>query len=150
MGDIKVFPHVHQKIICTPMEICNSLGFRCYIRDLFPQVNEKIRESKVRYVSKVFGPLGKNTVFVIQRICEISLIGFELLFHRNSWICPCMTTSIIIKITRVISMRTPHWITVSCHGVEGPMTTGYYLRNLSILWRRKKKVFFYFLPMKRV
>ena len=40
--------------------------------------------------------------------------------------CPCMTTSIIIKITRVISMWTPHWITVSCHGVEGPMTTGYY------------------------
>ena len=40
--------------------------------------------------------------------------------------CLCMTTSIIIKITRVISMWTPHWITVSCHGVEGPMTTGYY------------------------
>ena len=40
--------------------------------------------------------------------------------------CLCMTTSIIIKITRVISMWTPHWITVSCHGLEGPMTTGYY------------------------
>ena len=40
--------------------------------------------------------------------------------------CPCLTTSIIINITRVISMWTPHWITVSCHGVEGPMTTGYY------------------------
>ena len=40
--------------------------------------------------------------------------------------CLCMTTSIIIKITRVISMWTPHWITVSCHGVEGPITTGYY------------------------
>ena len=39
--------------------------------------------------------------------------------------CPCMTTSIIIKITRVISMWTLHWITVSCHGVESPMTTGY-------------------------
>ena len=23
-------------------------------------------------------------------------------------------------------MWTPHWITVSCHGVEGPITTGYY------------------------
>ena len=40
--------------------------------------------------------------------------------------CPCMTTSIIIKITRVISMWTLHWITVGCHGVESPMTTGYY------------------------
>ena len=50
-----------------------------------------------------------------------------------------MTTSIIIKITCVISMWTPHWITVSCHGVEGPMTSGYYCANFSILWRRKKK-----------
>ena len=61
--------------------------------------------------------------------------------------CPCMTTSIIIKITRVISIGTPHWIPVSCHGVEGPMTTGYYCaifpfcgggkkrqKNKGILW----------------
>ena len=32
----------------------------------------------------------------------------------------------------------PHWITVSCHGVEGPMTT-VLSRNFSILWRGKKK-----------
>ena len=58
--------------------------------------------------------------------------------------CPCMTTSIIIKITRVISMWTPRWITVSCQGVEGPMTTEYYCaifpfcgggkKNKGILW----------------
>ena len=40
--------------------------------------------------------------------------------------CPCMTTWLIIKTTRVISMWTPHWITVGCHSVESPMTTGYY------------------------
>ena len=33
--------------------------------------------------------------------------------------CLCMTASIIIKIKRVISMWTPHWITFSCRGVEG-------------------------------
>ena len=53
--------------------------------------------------------------------------------------CPCMTTSIIIKITRVISMWTPHWITVSCHGVEGPMTTGYYCAIFPFCGGGKKK-----------
>ena len=54
--------------------------------------------------------------------------------------CLCMTTSIIIKITCMISMWTPHWITVSCHGVEGPTSDLWVLlRNFSILWRRKKK-----------
>ena len=62
--------------------------------------------------------------------------------------CPCMTTSIILKITRVIGMLTPHWIAVSCHGAEGPMTTGYHCaifpfcgggkkkrqKNMGILW----------------
>ena len=53
--------------------------------------------------------------------------------------CPCMTTSIIIKITRVISMWTPHWITVSCHGVEGPITTGYYCAIFPFCGGGKKK-----------
>ena len=53
--------------------------------------------------------------------------------------CPCMTTSIIIKITRVISMWTLHWITVSCHGVESPMTTGYYCAIFPFCGRGKKK-----------
>ena len=53
--------------------------------------------------------------------------------------CPCMTTSIIIKITRVISVWTPHWITVICHGVEGPMTTGYYCAIFHFVAEEKKK-----------
>ena len=53
--------------------------------------------------------------------------------------CPCMTTSIIIKIARVISMWTPHWITVSCHGVEGPMTSGYYCAIFPFCGGGKKK-----------
>ena len=53
--------------------------------------------------------------------------------------CPCMTTSIIIKIARVISMWTPHWITVSCHGVEGPMTYGYYLEIFPFCGGGKKQ-----------
>ena len=53
--------------------------------------------------------------------------------------CTCMTTSIIIKITRVISMWTPHWITVSYHGVEGPMTTGYYVAIFPFCGGGKKK-----------
>ena len=53
--------------------------------------------------------------------------------------CPCMTTSIIIKITRVISMWTPYWITISCHGVEGPMTSGYYCAIFPFCGGGKKK-----------
>ena len=53
--------------------------------------------------------------------------------------CLCMTTSIIIKITRVISMWTPHWITVRCHGIEGPMTTGYYCAIFPFCGGGKKK-----------
>ena len=53
-------------------------------------------------------------------------MGKNLVVHRVTRPYPCMTTPVIIKITCVISMRTPHWLTVSCHGVEGPMTTGYY------------------------
>ena len=49
------------------------------------QVIKKIGESKDWYVSKAFDPLGKNKVFVIQQIFKISLIGFQLLFHRYSW-----------------------------------------------------------------
>ena len=48
--------------------------------------------------------------------------------------CLCMTTSIIIKITRVISMWTPHWITV-----EGPMTSGYYCAIFQFCGGGKKK-----------
>ena len=44
------------------------------------QVIKKTGESKDWYVSKVFDPLGKNKVFVIQQIFKISLIGFQLLF----------------------------------------------------------------------
>ena len=49
----------------------------------------------------------------------------NLVIHHVTRPCLCMTTSIIIKITRVISMWTPHWITVSCHGVEAqwPLST---------------------------
>ena len=53
--------------------------------------------------------------------------------------CPCMTTSIIIKITRVISMWTLHWITVSCHGFESPMATGYYCAIFPFSGGGKKK-----------
>ena len=59
--------------------------------------------------------------------------------HHVTRPCPFMTTSIIIKITRVISMWTPHWITVSCHGVEGPMTTGYYCAIFPFCGGGKKK-----------
>ena len=44
-----------------------------------------------------------------------------------------------IEITRVINMWTPHWITVSCHGVEGPMTTGYYCAIFPFCGGGKKK-----------
>ena len=63
----------------------------------------------------------------------------NLVVHRVTRPCPCMTTPVIIKITRVISMRTPHWITVSCHGVEGPMTTGYYCAIFPLCGGGKKK-----------
>ena len=53
--------------------------------------------------------------------------------------CPNMTTSIIIKITRLISMWTPHWITVSCHGVEGPITTVYYAQFFHFVAEEKKR-----------
>ena len=53
--------------------------------------------------------------------------------------CLCMTTSIIIKITRVISMWTPHWIAVSCHGAEDPMTTRYYCAIFPFCGGGKKK-----------
>ena len=67
--------------------------------------------------------------------------------------CPGMTTSIIIKITRVISIWTPQlvWtyiiyihiyhmnITVSCHGVKGPMTTGRYCTIFPFCGGGKKK-----------
>ena len=53
--------------------------------------------------------------------------------------CLCMTTSIFIKITRVISMWTPHWTPVSCHGVEGPMTSGYYCEIFPFCGGGKKK-----------
>ena len=33
----------------------------------------------------------------------------------------------------------PHWITVSCHGVEGPMTTGYYCAIFPFCGGGKKK-----------
>ena len=36
-------------------------------------------------------------------------------------------------------MWTPHWITVSCHGVEGPMTTGYYCAIFPFCGGGKKK-----------
>ena len=36
-------------------------------------------------------------------------------------------------------MWTPHWITVSCHGVEGPMTTAYYCAIFSFCGGGKKK-----------
>ena len=52
--------------------------------------------------------------------------------------CPCMTASIIIKMTRVISLWTP-WIITSCHGVEGPMTTRYYCAIFPICGGGKKK-----------
>ena len=41
--------------------------------------------------------------------------------------CPCMTTSIIIKIT------------VSCHSVKGPMTTEYYYAIFPFCGGGKKK-----------
>ena len=53
--------------------------------------------------------------------------------------CPCMTTSIIINITRVISMWTLHWITVGCSGVGSPMTTGYYCAIFPFCGGGKKK-----------
>ena len=53
--------------------------------------------------------------------------------------CLCMTTSIIIKITHVIGMWTPNWITIRCHGVEGPMTTGYYCAISPFCGGGKKK-----------
>ena len=75
----------------------------------------------------------------IQNDWQKSIMTKNLVVCHVTRPSPCMTTSIIKKITRVISMWTPHWITVSCHGVEGPMTTGYYCAIFSILWRRKKK-----------
>ena len=36
-------------------------------------------------------------------------------------------------------MWTPHWITVSCHGVEGPMTSGYYCAIFPFCGGGKKK-----------
>ena len=41
--------------------------------------------------------------------------------------------------TRVISMWTPYWITISCHGVEGPTTTGYYCAIFPFCGGGKKK-----------
>ena len=52
--------------------------------------------------------------------------------------CPCMTASIIIKMTRGISLWTP-WIIISCHGVKGPMTTRYYCAIFPICGGGKKK-----------
>ena len=34
----------------------------------------------------------------------------------------------------------PHWITVSCHGVQGPMITGYYCAIFPFCGRGKKKM----------
>ena len=68
-----------------------------------------------------------------------SFISKNLVVRHVTRPCPCMTTSIIIKITRVISMWTPHWITVSYHGVEGPMTTGYYCAVFPFCGGGKKK-----------
>ena len=58
--------------------------------------------------------------------------------------CLCMTTSIIIKITRdqhvnIFTLIGSHWITVSCHGVEGPMTSGYYCAIFPFCGGGKKK-----------
>ena len=69
-----------------------------------------------------------------------SFISKNLVIRHVTRPCPCMITSIIIKITRVISMWTPHWITVSCHGLEGPMTTGYYCAIFLFCGGGKKKM----------
>ena len=68
-----------------------------------------------------------------------SFKGKNLVVRHVTRPCPCMTKSIIIKITRVVSMLTPHWIPVGCHGVEGPMTTGYYCAIFPFCGGGKKK-----------
>ena len=75
----------------------------------------------------------------MQNEWQKSIIGKNLMVRYVTRPCPWTTTSIIIKITRVISMWTPHWITVSCHGVEGPMTTGYYCAIFPFCGGGKKK-----------
>ena len=57
-------------------------------------------------------------------ICDPALSGRDNVNHHQSNTCEHLY---------------PPWITVSCHGVEGPMTTGHYYAIFSILWRRKRK-----------
>ena len=86
------------------------------------------------YVCKYFERLRRD-VPDDRNTLKCKTTGKRVLYAKIPWLV--MTTSIIIKITCVISMWTLHWITVSCrHGVKIPMITGYYC---AILWWRKKK-----------
>ena len=78
-------------------------------------------------------------VIAIQSDWQKNFMSKNLVVRHVTRPCPCMTTSIIIKITRVISMWTLHWITVGCHGVESPMTTGYYCTIFPFCGGGKKK-----------
>ena len=111
--------------------------------------NEKC--THVLWIKGLFGKLHARTKHKTSHSHSNSVsttILQNLVIRHVTRLCLCMITSIIIKITCVISMWTPHWITVSCHGVEGPMTSGYYCaifpfcgggkkkktKNKSILW----------------
>ena len=77
----------------------------------------------------------------IQNGWQKSFIGKNLMVRQVARPCPCMTTSIIINITPVISMWTlspsvdHSWLSW-CWGPNGHWVL---LRNFSILWGRKKK-----------
>ena len=77
----------------------------------------------------------------IQNGRQRSFISKNLMVRQVTRPCPCMTTSIIIKITRVIIMWTPSpslddsWLSWCWE----PNDHWVLLRNFSILWRRKKE-----------
>ena len=121
--------------VCAIMLLVIVIQTRWNTERLTKEFYKQKSRVRHRYPSKKRRQKNKGILWLGYHMCP----NKNLVVRHVARPFPCMTTPIIIKITRVISMWTPNWITVSCHGVDGPMTTGYYCAIFPFCGGGKKK-----------